>query len=172
MLNMHEELEDQASWWKWMWWFLTNHTINPHTTSEGTQTTQTSGSKPKRHEIDYWFHMIQISNPENPEGHGTKDMIGMTSAEWHELRICMSQVLPSLRWSVGWKHAGWIWLMSSNGTGAFFAGWHILTCQGFPEKAHRGNHIVCPHIRQLPLGLILLATNIGIHFWISLITPW
>jgi len=72
-----------------------------------------------------------------------KDMIGMTSAEWHELRICMSQVLPSFRRSVGWKHAGWNWLMSPNGVGAFFAGGQILAYQGSPKKAHRGNHIVC-----------------------------
>jgi hypothetical protein len=130
-----------------MWWFLTNHTINPHTTSERTQTTQTSGSKLKRHEIEHWLYIYdlryQISDPKNPAGHGMKDMIGMISAEWHELRICMSQVLLSFRRPVGWKHAGWKSADFTERAGAFFAGGQILACQGSPEKARRGYHIFC-----------------------------
>ena len=82
MLNMHHERVDQASKWQWMWCSLRDHNIDPHTIS---RTTQTRGNNPKRHQIQHWLHMNQISNPEKPAWHDLNDMIWIPICMTHDI---------------------------------------------------------------------------------------
>ena len=125
-----------------MWWFLTNHTINPHTTSERTQTTQTSGSKPKRHEIGRWLHMNQISDPENPTGH-----------EWHLLNDmnCPCVCHKCWRLSVDLLDENMrdeIWWRQRTGRG-FLCGRADSGLSGVPWKSSWGVRYLLPYERHI-----------------------